>query len=344
MHEEDLQSSLFTRRVLKVIGLVTLTVAAAAVFVLAKNVFFLFFLAILVAVFLHSIAGWLAGRTRLGEGAALGVVCLALLVFFVAAVWLVGYRIASQVESLSDQLPQSFETLENKVAEYPLGRRFLHEVPQARQRALEPRALTKQAGWLAGQTVGIVVSVAVVLFLGIYIASSPRSYRDGVVELFPPHTRPKVTRVLNELGHTLRRWLIGTMLSMASAAILTMVGLWLLGIPLALTLGLIAGVGEFIPNLGPLSAAIPAVLLGFLGGLNKALMVVGLYIVIQTVQSYGVTPLIQQHAVSVPVGLQITMQVLFGYLFGLLGLLVAVPVTACVLVLVKMLYLKEDEA
>ena len=153
--------------------------------------------------------------------------------------------------------------------------------------------------------------------------------------------------VWNAVGDTLRRWLVGRAVLMVVNGVMTAAGLWLLGIPLALTLGTIAGLLNFVPNIGPIIAGVPAVLIAWTMGPMPALYVLVLYIVLQSLDGYVLTPLIQQRTVSLAPALTIAAQLLFGVLAGTMGLLLATPMTAAALVLINKLYLEDvlgDEA
>ena len=147
--------------------------------------------------------------------------------------------------------------------------------------------------------------------------------------------------VLDAVGDTLRRWLVGRALLMVINGVCTAAGLWLLGIPLALTLGTIAGLLNFVPNIGPIIAGVPAVLIAWTHGPMPAFYVLLLYVALQSLDGYVLTPLIQQRTVSLAPALTIAVQVLFGVLAGTMGLLLATPVTAATLVLVRKLYLED---
>ena len=123
--------------------------------------------------------------------------------------------------------------------------------------------------------------------------------------------------------------------------VLTSLGLWLVGTPLAFLLGLIAALFGFIPNIGPIIAAVPAILLTLTSGLTNALVVAGVYLVVQTLESYVITPLIQQEKVSLPPALVISAQILMGVLFGLSGLALATPVTTALMTFTREVYGKD---
>jgi predicted PurR-regulated permease PerM len=157
----------------------------------------------------------------------------------------------------------------------------------------------------------------------------------------PPRRRGRAREVLDELGTTLARWLMGKAVSMLAAGIMTAVGLSLLGIPLALILGIIAGLLDFIPYVGPLMAGVPALLIAFSASPEQALYVALLFGGIQLVQGYLLEPMIDQRTVSLPPALTIAMQVMFGAVFGMAGVALATPLTAVLIVLVVMLYVQD---
>ena len=147
--------------------------------------------------------------------------------------------------------------------------------------------------------------------------------------------------VLEEAGSTLQRWLLAQLVSMGIVGLLTTLGLWLLGVPLALTLGILAALSEFIPNFGPILSAVPAVLLALVDSPRLALWVVVLYAGIQAAESYLITPLVQQRLASLPPVLVIVSQLLGGILFGFLGFALATPLLAVAMVLIKRLYVED---
>ena len=132
------------------------------------------------------------------------------------------------------------------------------------------------------------------------------------------------------------------MLLMLANGILTSIGLWLLDIPFALTLGLIAGVLNFVPNLGPIIASIPAILIGLTQSPSQAIYVGILYLALQAADGYIFTPLVQQQAVNLPPALTITAQLLMGVLLGPWGLVLATPLVAASIVFIDKLYVEHN--
>jgi predicted PurR-regulated permease PerM len=198
-----------------------------------------------------------------------------------------------------------------------------------------------RAGGASSTALGGFGSLVVILFVGLFAAFEPALYRRGLLRLLPPGRRARAGEILSLMAHTLRMWMLGKMASMALVGIATWVGLALLGIPLAVVLSLLAAVLAFIPNLGPILSVIPAILLALLQGSTTALWVAGLYVGIQAVESYILTPLLQKNLVSLPPAVTLIAQVIMGTLAGGLGVIVATPLTAAALVLIKEAYVRD---
>ena len=193
---------------------------------------------------------------------------------------------------------------------------------------------------------GLLTDLVVIAFVGLYISVAPDLYRRGLLALVPPRGEGRAKSVLSNLDNTLWWWLIAKLIAMAIVGVLTGLGLWWLGIPAPVALGALAALLTFIPNFGPVLAAAPALLLAMTQGLKDAGFVALLYVAIQTIESYLITPNIEKKTINLPPALTISVQVLLGILAGGLGLLVATPLCATALVLVRTLYVQRapDEA
>ncbi len=191
---------------------------------------------------------------------------------------------------------------------------------------------------------GALGDIYVVLFLGIFFTTGAKTYINGFLLLIPPKGRPKAGEVLQELGINLQKWLKGKLLAMLVVAILTAIGLYAFGMPMALALALIAGVLNFIPNFGPIIAMIPAVLIALMQSTTMALLVAALYIVVQVVENNFITPQIQKRLVNIPPAVIILAQLFMGVITGSWGLILATPVVLIVMVILKKLYIKPTEA
>jgi predicted PurR-regulated permease PerM len=183
--------------------------------------------------------------------------------------------------------------------------------------------------------------VLVVLVAGIYLAAQPRFYATGAVKLVPPAKRQLAIEAMQDSERALRLWLKGQLIAMVAVGLLVGLGLWVLGMPSALALGLLAGILEFIPFAGPILSAVPAVLLALAVSPDLALWVVLLYFAVQQFEGLVLTPLVQQYAVDLPGVVLLFSLLAFGILFGVLGVILAAPLAVVTYVLVKRLYVIE---
>jgi predicted PurR-regulated permease PerM len=190
-------------------------------------------------------------------------------------------------------------------------------------------------------TVAVFAGLLLMTFIAIYIGSDPDLYHSGVLHLVPHRARPRAVEVLTAIGTALRKWLLAQLVAMLVIGTVTTVALMLLGVKAALSLGIIAGLLEFIPTIGPLLSAIPAIAMGFLDSPQKALMVAVAYGLIQFLENHVLIPLLMKQGVDLPPVLTILGQALMAIVFGFLGLLVAVPLLAALMVAVKMLYVED---
>jgi predicted PurR-regulated permease PerM len=180
-----------------------------------------------------------------------------------------------------------------------------------------------------------------ILFVAIFVAVDTRTYEEGLMHLFPHEARPRTREVLGATAAMLRRWLFTQFISMMIVGLLTGGVLFVMGIEAAIALGIIAAILEFVPIVGPILSAVPAVAMGFLDGPEKALYVALAYVVIQQVESNILQPLLMQKGLELPPVLTIFTQGMLSLVFGFMGLLVAVPMLAAVIVPIKMLYVRD---
>jgi predicted PurR-regulated permease PerM len=190
-------------------------------------------------------------------------------------------------------------------------------------------------------TFEIVGGLLIIVFLSIYIAADPTLYHDGIMQLFPRPRRKRAGEVLSAIAAVLRRWLITQLIAMAVIGTVSTIVLLVLGVKAAFALGLLAGLFEFIPTVGPIISAVPAIAMGFLDSPEKALIVAVAYFGIQFMENHLLIPLLMKGGVDVPPALTILSQALMAMLFGFLGLMCAVPLLAATMVGVKMLYVEN---
>ncbi|HEX6295772.1 MAG TPA: AI-2E family transporter [Burkholderiales bacterium] len=305
----------------------------------AIDVFLLLFMGVFIAVLLRAPADWLAGRTGWSEGVTLSLVIFLLIALLGVGGFFFGRTVVNQSWQLTQQLPKVVEKVRERLRRTDYGKQLAEatETPP-------PEASAQVVGKglrLVGSTFAAVGSLVVVLFIGIFLAWQPSAYRRGFVRLFPERRRKRVREVLNAIGYVLQRWLVGQVVLMTIVGVLTWIGLHFLDVPFALPLALFAAFAEFVPYIGPIVAGIPAVLVALAERPELAIWVAGLYIAIQSVESYLLTPLIQQRAVYLPPALLLFSQVILGVTAGPLGVIVATPLAAAGLVAVNKLYVED---
>ena len=332
----------FAHRVL-IATCVVVSVLAVLIFIwYAADLLMLVFASVLVSILLRAFTEFVSRKTGMGHGIALLLVSLGLVALIAVTAWLVTGRLGTQVAELRLQLPQAVQNVKHHLGQYAWIRNAFDSLPTFNDwLARRGGTVVSQLTGLASTTAGAVVNVLIVGILGIYLASQPRLYTRGLKHLLQFSYRKRAGEVLSVIDEGLRRWLVGRFALMIINGALTAIGLRLLGIPLALTLGLLAGLLNFVPNFGPWIAAIPAVLIAFLQSPQQALYVAVLYLVLQSVDGYLLTPLVDRKSVELPPVLTITAQVVLGLAFGFIGLLLASPLTAVAVILVKMLYIED---
>ncbi len=212
--------------------------------------------------------------------------------------------------------------------------------------------ITRQLGNALGQLGGSVLpvvsgvastllSILIVLFLSLYFLADPRSHEEGLIKLFPLWYRDRVRQIMNRIDFTLRGWLQGQLLLMVIVGILSWLGLAAIGIQQAAALGVLAGLFSFVPNFGPIAALVPALAAGFAQGSDKIMLIVLIIYGTSFVQSQVISPLLFKESINLPPVLVLVGQILAAIFFGFLGLMLAVPMTAILLVLVQEVYIKD---
>ena len=191
---------------------------------------------------------------------------------------------------------------------------------------------------LLNTAVGAITGLALVLVAGMFIAISPRTYMRGLIVLIPRSRRRRAGEVLPQAGSAMVQWMKGTAIGMLIVGTISGIGLWLIGVPAALALGIIAGLLEFIPYIGPALSFVPPVVVALAMSPEKALWVIGLYALVQGLESNLIMPLLMKKMVELPPALTLLFQAIMATLFGFLGLLLAVPILACCKILIEQLY------
>lgn len=319
-----------------------LLVAAVAALALAlfalRQVLLLVFASILIAVALRGLAHAIERFTPLRGAWSMAAAGLVVLAAAVGLFWLLGAQVAAQVTELVRSLPAAWNELRADLA----GNRFL--APLVTE--LESRSanqLSSAVARLGGFTLsfaGAALDTLIVLIAAVFMAISPREYREGFLALAPKPHRPRIGEALDASAKALRKWLLGTLVSMTFLAGAVTLGLWALGVPAPLALGLLAGLAQFVPLIGPIVAAVPGVLLALSAGPETALWTLALYFAASQVEANFVYPLIQKRAVSLPPALTLFAVIGMGLLFGPIGAVLATPLVVVASVFTVIFYVR----
>jgi predicted PurR-regulated permease PerM len=332
------QGMSYPAKVLVTIALLALALAAWHL----RHLVLLVFGGVLVAEVIGAAAEPLGRLLHASRRIAVIACVLIALVLLLAFGWLAGGVLLEQLGELGKRLPGALAAARAWLEKSPVGPYALQLWDDMREQDV---SWSRVAG-AAGLTLGIAGDTLLLLLVGVFIAAEPQLYRRGLVRLVPIAHRPAVDRALGDralgtCGRGLRGWLKGQAISMAFVGIATGVGLWLLGIPLALVLGLLAALLDFVPFFGPIVSGALAVLLALSQGPSAALHVALLAFAIQQVEGNLVVPLVQRHTVQLPPALGVVSVVAVAGLFGLTGVLMATPLAVVVMLLVKELYVAD---
>ena len=302
-----------------------------------RELFMLVFGAVLVSVILNIIAQPLRERLRLPGWAALLASVLVVAAVFVVAFWTFGAQVIRQADALREMIPNAWQAVQGRLDSWGLG----EPVREWTAGLGSGGGVVANLGNVAMTVGNGIADTLLVLVGGIYLAAQPELYRVGMLKLVPERGRALAAQALDSSGRALKLWLLGRLVSMVTVGFLTWLGLTIIGVPSALALGLIAGLLEFVPFIGPVISAVPAVLLALAESPQMALWTLLHFLAIQQFEGNVLEPLVQQRAVDLPPALLLFALVAGGLIFGASGVVLAAPLTVVLYVLVKRLYVQE---
>lgn len=327
----------FTQKVWITMGIVTLLVLLIFILKAAFNVLLMVFAGSLMAIYFHGLANLLARKIKLKHHWCLLIGVITTLLLIAMLFWFLGAKISMQIGELSQDIPEILQDVRSRLQNTELGRKLLFYLRDGNN-----EKMINSFQDIFRTSFGVVGDIYIILFIGIFFTVNPKLYIDGIIKLIQPKGKAHARTVIRRLDYTLKGWLKGMLIAMLLIAILSFIGLRIIGIPMSLALAFFAGLLNFVPNFGPIIAMIPAVLIGFTESTNAALLVALLYIAIQAIESNIVTPTIQNVMIKIPPALIIISQVFFGALTGGLGILLATPLLVVIIVLVDELYVKKQ--
>ncbi len=344
-------SSLTGRRSFPV-GWLLLAVALVALAVRTIDVLLVIFLAIILAIYLDALTDLLYARLGIPRPVGLGIALVVTLGALVGTILLIAPAVAQQVQDLLTNLPRYLTSLDANISG------LIRSIPVLRRSAaagsdgapgLLASGFGEVLGFLRGAAVpylkgGVefIIEGVSVLVMALYLSRHPAVYVDGVVALVPPPRRTLARAVLQDLNVTIRAWVVGQIIAMVLLAALTTLGLWALGMPYFLAFGVFAGVAAIVPFFGVLlSTVVPALFALGAFGVTKALLVAALGVVVHLIEANFVAPVVMERQVNLPPVVTIAGVLLIGNLFGLGGLIIAVPILALVMILARHILLGE---
>lgn len=299
------------------------------------NVVLVAFGAVIVAMLLwlgaEPFVRWLSVR----QDVALAMSGLIILAVLAGAAYLFGSRVAIQLQDVSQLTASGASGIQHMLQGSEFGRLALDHITGSS---------ISLAGLLEGVlqiSSSVLEGVIVAVISGIYLAAQPRLYAEGLIALFPPEKHARVAERLDVIGSALRLWLIGQLVQMALIGSLAVIALEIIGIPASLALGLITALGEFVPYIGPILAAIPAILVAVTKSPEAALWTAAAYVAINQIEGNLVVPLIQRHLVFIPPAVILLGIIAITNLFGVASFVFAAPITVVIFVAVKVLYVRE---
>ena len=356
-----------TRDILRAAALVAGVYVALHLLWVGRSVILIGFMGVLLGITLSAGVDRLQ-RFRIPRGVGAALIVLLGFGALTGLGLLIAPQVSDQVSDLRQQVPRAIDQVERWVQQRGGGvAELIQAAPDStggqtdaagqagkRQGAGEGPAvdirqgLTQQLAGAAGHffsvfssTLSILGGLLILLFVAIFVAVDPGLYHRGLMHLFPHRARRKAGEVLSATATSLRRWFVMQVLAMLAIGSVTTLVLLLLDVKAAIALGIIAGLLEFIPYVGPILSAVPAIAMALVDGPEKALYVVLAYVAIQQLEGLVLQPLLMKEGLELPPVITILGQALFALVFGFLGLLLAVPLLASIMVPVKMLYVRD---
>jgi len=311
-----------------------LVVGLVAAVAYSFQILLLVFAGILLAVLLRSAGNWIARHTRLSIRWSMAIVLIVFGIAFFGSIGMFGLHIFEQADALFWAVSQAYQQFHDKLAQY--------HIAGSRAAGTAGLNLESPAKAAASGLLWLTASVVLVLFIGIYLAIAPQLYTELFLGFFEGATRRRVGRLLEAIGGALRWWLAGQFIAMAAVGIITTVGLLLIGAPMAISLGVLAMLLTFVPYVGAIVSAVPAVLLAFTINGHMAFYVMLIYLVAHIVEGYILVPMIQHRLVYLPPAMILAAQFLMDLFAGTVGVTFATPLMVVGMVLIKKLYFKQD--
>lgn len=327
-----------TKNYFQILKLALLVVAVALIPVL---IYFLFsvvlmiFGAVILAMLLRLGAEPLKRWLFLPQPLALFLSGIIILAVIVGTVYLFGSHITAELQDVIQRATSASEGIEASLRGSGFGNFLLQHM------AGSDFAVTSVLSGFLRVSSSLLEGLVIMVISGIYLATQPKLYRSGLIWLFPPPQHARVAEIIDGIGEALRLWLLGQLIQMVVVGALVTVAAWIISVPSPVALGLIAAVGEFIPYLGPILAAIPAVLVALSKSPETALWTLLVYVVIHQIEGHVLTPLVQRRMVAIPPAVMLLGIAALTSLFGTTAIIFAAPITVAVFTAVNLVYVRD---
>ncbi|MBM6576252.1 AI-2E family transporter [Microvirga sp. SRT01] len=329
----DADDARFIRRTL------ILVVIAAVLLALwrASDLLILAFGSVLGATVIHALARMFRRRTGASAKLSLGLGMGSVLAAIGFLVWLFGVAFRQQVNALVTALPGLIDQLAAWASRSPVGEKIVDAV----RAAFAGSRVAQDIGGLAQGTGELLLNALLLLIGSLFLAADPKVYERGLLLLVPPRHRPAFEDALFDVGETLRLWLRSSLILMTSMGVLVGTGLAISGVPSAAALGLLAGLSEFIPYVGPTAAMIPALGLAATVGTGPLIGTLATYAIVRLIQTNFITPYVQQRVIAIPPAITVFAIIGIGVIFGIFGLFFSAALLVVFFTLIRSLYLRE---
>jgi predicted PurR-regulated permease PerM len=298
---------------------------------IGRVIFLLLFASVIGAIFLTSVADWIHIRLRIKQGEALALFICVTFATIAILLWIQGPNITEQFSDLEVELPVAAHSLLGQIQSRHWGQWLLRQSPGADQLSNGFSFALTHIGGFVLTSVTLIAGLVIVFSLSVYLSAEPAMYYNGIRRVVPEDYREKLDECTASVTQILRWWVLAKLISMTMVGVLITIGLWIVGVPLAGSLGIIAALMTFIPNVGPIISVIPAVLLALAISPTKGLLTILVFCIVFTAEGYVVTPLLERNIVRLPPALTLTMQLLLAAVAGPVGVALAAPLAAAIL-------------
>lgn len=326
------------KRAFVVFGLLALTVAITYVQGTIIRVFILYCTSIVIAVLLKWFTDIIVQYIHLRYSIALLIVIAILTGLLVLLCLIAGPSFTTQLQNLSTLISKAIVSIRDKLDNYDWGQKILSQ-------AKPNNFFSMGVGFLGNisQMIGKIFDAfgeaIFVLLMGIFLALEPNLYVENIVRLFYPSKREQKKELIDAIYVSMCNWLLTRFIAMVIVGVFTIIGLEIARVPLPFLLGIIAGLFTFIPFVGAILSAIPAILVGFTISPSRSLWVILIYLIVHFIEDI-ITPVIQEKVASLPPALLLSTQILFTIIGGPIGLLISAPITLVIILAIQVLYLK----